>query len=485
MGSPGRSRAVIAILVVSLVAVAAITGFFAGRLSVGQPQAPAAETPVTKTLTTTVPMRWMPPEKLKVAFIYVGPIGDYGWTYAHDLGRRVVAELFKDWVETTYVESVPEAKALEEIDRLVKLGYNVIFTTSFEFMDATIEAAKRYPGVLFFHCSGYKRSDNVGTYFADFYQIYYLNGLMAGALTKSGKIGYIAAFTIPEVVRHINAFAIGAKEVGEQLGKNIEVYVVELGSWVAPEKAKAAAEYLVKNYNVDVIAFTEDTTAVVEFAQTLYRSDGKQLYVFGHYSPMYIYGPDVVVSGQLVRWEVIYADILTKIRSGVLTPYSLASVDYWYLLNTGAVELGAHIYENGTVMRINPKFVPALKELKVRDKLTGEEVSVYELIMRRYEQMRDAPLLQPLQFSSLGHRYENVVSINIGGAEKTYKVASPFDPFTGPLKGYCLVGGDSAFSKFCKGKSKGDVVSIPGGERLTHDDLWSIDWFVEWVKYLG
>ncbi|HWQ17001.1 MAG TPA: BMP family ABC transporter substrate-binding protein [Sulfolobales archaeon] len=485
MGSPGRSRAVIAILVVSLVAVAAVAGFFAGRLSTEQSRTPATTVPATTTLTVTASPRWTPPEKIRAAFIYVGPIGDYGWTYAHDLGRRVVAELFKDWLETTYVESVPEAKALEEIDRLVKLGYNVIFTTSFEFMDATIEASKRYPEVLFFHASGYKRSNNVGTYFADFYQIYYLNGLMAGALTKTGKIGYIAAFTIPEVVRHINAFAIGAREIGEQLGKNIEVYVVELGSWVAPEKAKASAEYLVKNYNVDVIAFTEDTTAVVEFAQTYYKSTGKQLYVFSHYSPMYIYGPDVVVSGQLVRWEVIYADLLIKIRSGVLTPYNLANVDYWYLLNTGAVELGAHIYENGTVMKINPRFVPELKGIKVKDKLTGEDVSAYELVLRRYEQMRSAPLLQPLQFSSLGHRYEHVDTIYIGGAEKSYKIAPLFEPFTGPLKGYCLVGGDTASSKFCKGKSKGSVVSIAAGERLTHDDLWSMDWFVEWVRYLG
>ncbi|MEM2195860.1 MAG: BMP family ABC transporter substrate-binding protein, partial [Sulfolobales archaeon] len=149
----------------------------------------------------------------------VGPIGDLGWSYMHDLGRRVFESLFKQWLETTYYEAVSEAELLSRIDELVRAGYTVIFTTSFEFMEKTYEAAKKYPNVMFFHCSGYMRWDNMGTYFADLYQVYYLNGLMAGALTKTGKIGYVAAFTIPEVIRHINAFAIGAKEVGEQLGK--------------------------------------------------------------------------------------------------------------------------------------------------------------------------------------------------------------------------------------------------------------------------
>ena len=148
----------------------------------------------------------------------------------------------------------------------------MIFTTSFEFMDGTIAAGKKYPDVLFFHCSGYKRRANVGTYFADLYQIYYLNGLIAGALTKTGNIGYVAAYTIPEVVRHINAFAIGAKEVGEQLGKNIRVYVIEIGSWFDPTKAREAARTLVEQYNVDVLAYTEDSTAIVQYAQELYNT---------------------------------------------------------------------------------------------------------------------------------------------------------------------------------------------------------------------
>ena len=416
---------------------------------------------------------YKPPEKIRAAWIYVGPVGDYGWTYMHDVGRRVVANLFKDWLETTYVESVTKEKVSEVIDELVKKGYNVIFTTSFEFMDPTYEKAMEYKDVMFFHCSGYKRAPNMGTYFADLYQVYYLNGLIAGALTKTGRIGYVAAHTIPEVVRHINAFAIGAREVGEQLGKNITVYVIEIGAWYAPEKAREAARTLVEEYGVDVIAFTEDSPAVIQYAEELYKSTGKRVWVFSHYSPMYEFGPDVVASGQLVRWEAIYADILSKIKAGVYRPGNLENVDYWYLLNTGAVELGAYIYKNGSVMMINPKVVPILERIMVKDKVTGREMSVYDLVMLRYRQMKEAPLLQALQQLAPTHRYENLPAVETGAKHvpKQY-VAAPFDPFTGPLDGY-------------KKDNPSEKVHIPAGVRLSHDDLWNMDWFVNWVVYMG
>ncbi len=475
-------------LAVVAVVIAGVVGYLAGTAAAPAPPPAAVRTitvPTTITVVTTVttpaPTVVAPPERIRAAWIYVGPIGDFGWTYMHDLGRRVVESLFREWLETTYYESVTEAGLLSRIDELVRAGYNVIFTTSFEFMEKTYEAAKKYPNVMFFHCSGYMRWTNLGTYFADLYQVYYLNGLIAGALTRTGKIGYVAAFTIPEVIRHINAFAIGAKEVGEQLGRDIEVYVIEIGAWFAPDKAMDAARYLVEVMGVDVLAFTEDSTAVIEYAQSLYER-GKEVYVFSHYGPMYEYGPDVVVSGQLVRWEVIYADILVKIRSGVLNPTNLANVDYWYLLNGGAVELGAHVFENGTVMMINPKHAPKLKEIAVRDKLTGERLSVYDLVMRRYWQMKEAPLLQTLQFSALTHKLENLTYVDIGGKEKWYQIAAIFDPFVGPLEGWCRYRGPEAFTDYCK---RADRVSIPSGMRLGHFDLWNMDWFVSWVKYLG
>ncbi len=488
---PLNQSTLVAIFIVLLIIVGGLA-YYIGTLS-----APGATTvtatvtagQATVTVTTTVtgtgpaataPAVWKPPEKIRAAWVYVGPVGDFGWSYMHDIGRRVVQELFKDWLETTYVESVSEAQLSEVIDNLVSQGYNVIFTTSFEFMDKTIEAGKKYSDVIFWHCSGYKRYTNVGTYFADLYQVYYLNGLIAGALTKTGKIGYVAAFTIPEVVRHINAFAIGAKEVGEQLGKDIKVYVIQIGAWYAPDKAREAAETLVTQYDVDVLAFTEDSTAIIEYAQELYTTEGKEVYVFSHYSPGLAYGPDVVPSGQLVRWEVIYVDILAKIKAGIYTPYNLENVDYWYLLNTGAVELGADIRDDGSVVMINPKFEDKLKNIMVKDKLTGETLSVYDLVMRRYEQMKSAFMLTPLQLTAVTHMYENIekIKINYGTEDhpinKDYYIAGPFDPFTGPLSGYSI-----------EPDKYGQKVTIPAGTRLGHDDLWSMQWFLDYVEFLS
>lgn len=453
---------------------------------------PTVTITITKTVTVSpiatpsAVSEYKPPEKIKAAFIYVGPIGDFGWSHAHEVGRQVVQKLFSEWLETTYKEFISKEAAASVIDDLVKAGYNVIFTTSFDHMDPTYEKALQYPNVMFFHCSGYKRAPNMATYFADLYQIYYLNGLIAGAVTKTGKLGYVAAHTIPEVVRHINAFAIGAMEMGKLLGKNIEVYVIEIGDWYDPDKAREAARTLVEKYNVDVLAFTEDSTAIVEYAQALYKETGKLVYVFSHYSPMYVYGPDVVISGQLVRWEVIYADILAKIKAGIYRPGNLENVDYWYLLNTDAVELGCHIYEDGSVMMINPKFEPMLKEIKVKDPETGKEISVYDYVMKRYQQMKNAPLLQSLQGTALTHQYESIKYVEIAiKAIPRHVIASVFDPFEGPLKGYCIRGGQEAYSRFCIGKQVNAEVIVKEGERLTHDDLWNMDWFVEWVKYMG
>ena len=374
---------------------------------------------ITKTVTTTVSVG--APRKIKAAWIYVGPIGDYGWTFAHDRGRRIVEDMFP-WLETLYVEKVAEGQEYDIIKRLIEeQGVDVVFTTSFGFMNGTLRAAKEYPDHIFFHCSGYLRWKNMGTYFADLYQVYYLNGLMAGALTKSNKVGYVAAHPIPEVIRHIDAFALGVKEVNP----DAKVYVVWIHAWYAPDKARQAAEALIAQ-GIDVIAFTEDTPTVIEVAEEYYKR-GHPVYSFSHYSPMLDRGPDVVVSGQLVHWEVIYADILAKIYSGVYTNTNLENVDYWWLLNRDAVELGA---DYG--VPINPKFVPILKDIKVKEKITGEEISVYDLVMLRLKQMKE----------------ENPT----------------FDPF-------CAI-------KEPIMDQQGNV-RVPVGLCLGHDELWSIMWFVD------
>jgi len=322
-------------------------------------------------------------QKLKVGFIYVGPIGDYGWTNAHDVARRLVEQQLP--VETLYVESVPEGRVEPFIDRLVAQGAKVIFTTSFGFMDGTVAAAQRYPNVIFAHASGFKRARNLATYMADFYQVYYLNGLMAGALTKTNKVGYVGAFPIPEVKRHLDAYALGVKAVNPQA----TIQVRWLQDWFSPPKAKEATQALIAD-GVDVFAFTEDSPTVIQ------ESAKKDLLSFAHYSPMYKFAPKQVVSGELVHWETIYLDFLRKVLAGKYSADNLQNVDYWWLLAEKAVEVGA---EPG--MMINPLFVSRLKAATVKTADLGT-LSVYDLVQRRIAQMSKNPVA--------------------------------FDPFAGPIK---------------------------------------------------
>ena len=346
-------------------------------------------------------------KKLKAGFVYVGDVGDFGWTNAHEAGRKY-AEKKLPWLETIYIESVPEADASRIIDRLVQQEKcDVVFTTSFGYMDDTIKAGQKYPNQHFMHCSGFKQIENVGTYFADLYQMYYLNGLMAGALTKSDKIGYVGAFPISEVVRHIDAFALGVKAVNP----GAKVHVKWIYAWVGPEKAREAAEALVAE-GCDALAFTEDTPAVIEVGQE-HTEKGKQIYSFSHYSPMQAYGVDSVVSGQLVDWGIMYEKILSDLYQGTWT-----KDDLWWLAAENAAKLGGSFTEE-----INPKFVDDLKAVSVNAPDLGK-ISVYDLVMKRYHQMMQGP--------------------------------DSFDPFAGPI--YDNTGKEQV--KQGERASKGDLLSI-------------------------
>ena len=312
-------------------------------------------------------------KKIKAGFIYIGPTGDYGWSYAHEQGKQY-AESKLPWLDTVIVESVAESDSLRIIDRLVQQQHcDVIFTTSFGYMDDTVKAAAKYPDTQFMHCSGFKRSANMGTYFGDLYQMYYLNGLMAGALTKSNKLGYVAAFPIPELVRHIDAFALGAKAANP----DATVDVKWIYAWYGPDKAKEAAEALIAE-GCDTLAFTEDTPAVIEVGQS-HCEKGKQIYTFSHYSPMQAYGKDTVVSGQLMDWGGMYVKCLQDIYDGTWDP----SQDTWWLAKEKAALLGGSIDQ-----AINAKFIPVLKEAMINSKDFGQ-ISAYDLVMKRYEQMKE------------------------------------------------------------------------------------------------
>jgi simple sugar transport system substrate-binding protein len=352
-------------------------------------------------------------ETVKVGFIYVGPIGDYGWSHAHNVAREICEQAFP-WLETVYVESVPEGEVETYIDQLVRQGCDIVFTTSFGFMDGTYAAALRYPEVILAHCSGFMRAPNLATYMADFYQVYYLNGLMAGALTKSGKVAYVGAFPIPEVKRHISAFTIGVREANP----NAEVHVRWIYEWFNPAAAKEAAEALVAE-GCDVFAFTEDSPTVVQVAAE------HGLPSFGHYSPMYDFAPDYVVSGQLVHWEAIYLDFLQKIQDGVYTNENLEHVDYWWLLSQKAVEVGAR-----PGMMINPVFEDDLKAYIV-DHPTFGNISVYDLVKTRQSQMADPGVT--------------------------------FDPFQGPVY------------------DRQGILRVPEGMWMSVDALITMEWAVEGV----
>ena len=359
-----------------------------------------------------------PQEKaLKAGFIYVGPVGDYGWSHAHNEGR-LFAEKQLPWLETVIVESVAESDSARIIDRLVQeQKCDVVFTTSFGYMNDTVAAGAKYPNTKFMHCSGFKRSANVGTYFGDLYQMYYLNGIMAGALTKTNKIGYVAAFPIPELIRHIDAYALGLKVSNP----DAKVHVKWTYAWYGPDKAKEAAQALIAE-GCDALAFTEDTPAVIEVGQE-HSEQGKQIYTFSHYSPMQPYGVDSVLSGQLMDWGGMYVKILQNIKDGTWNNKNMKDADILWLAKEKAAMLGG---TPGEI--INKKFISDLKKAMVNSKEFGE-ISAYDLVVKRYEQMK--------------------------------KGVDVFDPFVGPIK-----------------DNKG-VVRIKKGEKASIGDLLSIMYYVD------
>ena len=333
-----------------------------------------------------------PGTKMTVGFVYVGPIGDYGYSYAHNEGRLAVEAL--PWADTFYVESVTEGQEGPVIEDLIAThGCDVVITTSFGFMDGTLDAALNHTDVIFGHASGYKRAPNMMTFMADFYQVYYLNGIIAGALTETNKVGYVGAFPIPEVKRHLNAYAMGVKAANP----DAEVHVKWIMSWFDPAAAAEATEALIAE-GCDAFAFTEDSPTVVQ------KAAENGMISFGHYgSQMYTFAPDYVVSGQAVNWGAILVDFLQKVYEGEYTAENLANIDYWWLMAQGAVYPEAAPGEP-----INPLYVDALKAYMIDDPAFGE-ISAYDLFMIRMAQFGDPGVtFDPFQ-GPISDRNGNVV----------------------------------------------------------------------------
>ncbi len=266
-------------------------------------------------------------EKTKVGFVYVGPVGDGGWTYEHDQGRLAVEEAFGDKVETVFVESVAEGPDSERVMTQMALdGADLIFTTSFGYMDPTINVAKKFPKVKFEHATGYKRADNVSTYSARFYEGRAVQGHIAGKMTKSNIVGYIASFPIPEVIRGINAAYLHASKVNP----DVEFKIVWVYTWFDPSKEADAAKTLI-DQGADVVLQHTDSTAPQAAAQ-----DAGGVITFGQASDMAQFGPMPRVSSIIDNWAPYYVARTQAVMDG-----TWASVDTWDGMDTGMVEIGA------------------------------------------------------------------------------------------------------------------------------------------------
>lgn len=248
-------------------------------------------------------------EPVKVAFLYIDPVGDSGWTYQHDLGRKTLEKALGDKVKTTYVENVPATADAERVIRqLAAAGNQIIFTTSFGYMEPTLKVAKVFPKVHFEHNSGYKTAANVSTYEARFYEGAYLLGVLAGKTTKTNTLGFVGSFPIPEVIRNINAMTLGAKSVNPK----IKVKVIWVDTWYDPGKERQAAETLVAQ-GADVLCQNTDSPAVVQVAEQ------KGIHAFGWDSDMSKYGPAAQLTANTENWGVYYIDVVQKLMAGTLT----------------------------------------------------------------------------------------------------------------------------------------------------------------------
>lgn len=235
-------------------------------------------------------------EKLKVGFIYLGPIGDLGWTYQHDQARLAMIKELGDKVETTYLENVSEGPDSERsIEQLARAGNKLIFTTSFGYMEPTLKVAKKYPNVHFEHATGYKRDKNMSTYSGRFYEGRYIQGIIAAKMSKSGVLGYIGSFPIPEVISGINATILGAQTINP----NIKVKIIWANTWFDPGKEADAAKALL-DQGADIIMQHTDSPAPMQIA-----SERGKL-AFGQDSEMIKFGPKTQLTSIMDNWAPYY-----------------------------------------------------------------------------------------------------------------------------------------------------------------------------------
>ena len=266
-------------------------------------------------------------EPLKIGFVYVGPIGDHGWTYEHNQGRLAVKKALGDKVKTSYVEKVAEgADAQRVISRLASSGHKLIFTTSFGYMNPTIKVAKRFPKVNFEHATGFKRGRNVATYSARFYEGRHVAGLIAGKMTKTNILGYVASFPIPEVIRGINATILAARSVNPK----IKIKVVWVSTWFDPGKEADAANAMI-DQGADIIMQHTDSPAPLQVAQR------RGVWAIGQASDMTAFGPKAHLTSIIDNWGPYYVARAKAVLDG-----TWKSGDVWGGFKSGMVQLAPY-----------------------------------------------------------------------------------------------------------------------------------------------
>lgn len=300
----------------SLLALAAAGVLLAACGKQDEPPAPAAE---------AVPAAAPKPAPLKIAFAYVGPVGDGGWTFAHDNGRKAIEAEFGDRVETSFVEKVPEAADAERVFRdMVGQGATLIFGTTFGYMEPMLKVAADSPAVKFEHATGYKKAPNLRTYDSRTYEGAYMAGVIAGAMTKTGTLGVVGSIPIPEVIRNINSFTLGAQSVNPK----VTTKVVWVDEWFNPPKETEAAQSLI-NGGADVLFQNTDSSAVLQTA----AKNGKL--AFGWDSDMTSYAPEAHLASAIINWAPYYIKATRDVLDGSWTGNS----GTWWGVKEGAIDI--------------------------------------------------------------------------------------------------------------------------------------------------
>ena len=308
----------------SLLQAAALSALAATALvGCGKKEEPAP-TP-TAAAPASAPAAPAKPEPLKIAFAYVGPVGDGGWTFAHDNGRKAVEKEFGDKVQTTFVEKVPESADAERVIRdMVAQGNKLIFGTTFGYMEPMMKVAADHKDVRFEHATGYKTAENLRTYDSRTYEGAYMAGVIAGKMTKTNTLGVVGSIPIPEVVRNINSFTLGAQSVNPK----IKTRVVWVGEWFNPPKETEAATSLI-NGGADVLMQNTDSSAVLQTAEKM----GKR--AFGWDSDMTAYGPKAHLGSAVINWGPYYVKAVREALDGSWKGNQQA----WWGVKEGAIDM--------------------------------------------------------------------------------------------------------------------------------------------------